>query len=367
MSSLPRAAAEKACLLIADISGYTEYLVGVELDHAHDVLADLLTVVVGSLDPFFRLAKLEGDAALMWTPAVELDGSTLLDRVESCYFGFRRRLLSIRQATTCDCNACVLIPNLNLKMVVHHGDVIRHRVAGYEELVGQDVIIVHRLLKNTVTENLGAAAYAFLTDSCLAATTLDPEKLGMQRHHESYDVVGEVAGWVHDLEQAWTTEQERTQVYVSAEEGFWSITGELDAPAHVVWEYVTAPQHRSRWLVGVTAVNQNAPSSRRGVGTTNHCMHGEEATIEEILDWRPPNYVTVLTRPPGLPSVLMTHEVIPTEHGARWESRIQLRRPEDRALLEPALPVLGQNLEASLEVLRALLADEVPVDATPPG
>ena len=54
---------EPACLVIADISGYTSYLAGVELDHAQDILADLMDTVVGSLRPAFRLAKLEGDAA----------------------------------------------------------------------------------------------------------------------------------------------------------------------------------------------------------------------------------------------------------------------------------------------------------------
>ena len=56
-------AAEPACLVIADISGYTSYLAGAELDHAQDILADLIGAVVTALRPNFRLAKLEGDAA----------------------------------------------------------------------------------------------------------------------------------------------------------------------------------------------------------------------------------------------------------------------------------------------------------------
>ena len=63
---------EPACLLIADISGYTSYLAGAELDHAQDVLADLMTTVVGALRPAFRLAKLEGDAAFTYRPADHL-------------------------------------------------------------------------------------------------------------------------------------------------------------------------------------------------------------------------------------------------------------------------------------------------------
>jgi len=51
-------AAQPTCFLIADISGYTGYLADVELDHAQDILADLVGTVVTALRPNFRLAKL---------------------------------------------------------------------------------------------------------------------------------------------------------------------------------------------------------------------------------------------------------------------------------------------------------------------
>ena len=79
---------EPVCLLIADISGYTEYLSTVEIDHAQDILADLIGTVVTSLRPSFRLAKLEGDAAFCFAPAEKIDGSVLLDTIEHCYFTF---------------------------------------------------------------------------------------------------------------------------------------------------------------------------------------------------------------------------------------------------------------------------------------
>jgi hypothetical protein len=49
-------AIERGCLVLADISGYTKYLAGVELDHSHDILADLLGVVVGHLTSRLVLA-----------------------------------------------------------------------------------------------------------------------------------------------------------------------------------------------------------------------------------------------------------------------------------------------------------------------
>src|SRR5213593_4894798 len=162
--------AEATWLLIADISGYTGYLADVELDHAQDILADLIGAVVTALRPNFRLAKLEGDAAFTFATVEKIDGSMLLDTIERCYFGFRRRRRDVRQATACECNACVRIPDLDLKFVVHHGSAILQKVAGRQELLGSDVIVVHRLLKNEVVERLGMPAYALITEQCLETT-----------------------------------------------------------------------------------------------------------------------------------------------------------------------------------------------------
>ncbi|MBI3975590.1 MAG: DUF2652 domain-containing protein, partial [Armatimonadetes bacterium] len=191
---------ERACLLIADISGYTSYLTGTELDHAQDVLADLMEVVIGRFQPVLRLAKLEGDAIFTYAPEAEVDGSMLLDVVENCYFAFRRRVQSIRQASTCRCNACVLIPSLNLKFCVHDGAFVRQRIAGQAELAGRDVILVHRLLKNSVAERLGLQGYGLLTAACIEAMKIDPVALRLRPHRESYEHIGEVPGYVHDLE-----------------------------------------------------------------------------------------------------------------------------------------------------------------------
>ena len=45
------AAAESGSLVLTDISGYTKYLLGTELEHAQDVLADLIGVVVSTSSP----------------------------------------------------------------------------------------------------------------------------------------------------------------------------------------------------------------------------------------------------------------------------------------------------------------------------
>ena len=121
---------ERGTLVIADISGYTGLLVDTELEHAQDAVRDLIQTVVGKLRPQLRLAKLEGDAAFVYSISERIDGSQLLDTLEAAYFAFRRRLESISLATTCDCNACIRIPGLNLKLIAHHGSFVRQRLYG---------------------------------------------------------------------------------------------------------------------------------------------------------------------------------------------------------------------------------------------
>ena len=163
---------EPACLVIADISGYTGFLAGAELDHAQDILADLMNTVVSAFRPGFRLAKLEGDAAFVYVIAPTVDATQLQDTLERCYFAFRRRLRDIRQASTCECNACMLIPNLNLKILAHHGVVARHRIAGWEELVGREGTVRTPLDPTGQIFIQGALWRARLSDPAAAAPTV---------------------------------------------------------------------------------------------------------------------------------------------------------------------------------------------------
>lgn len=318
---------EPACLVIADISGYTGYLAGVELDHAQDILADLIDRVVKSLRPPFRLAKLEGDAAFVYAPAPKVDGSLLQDTIESTYFAFRGRQRDIKQATRCECDACRLIPSLDLKFVVHHGAVARQKMAGREELVGRDVILIHRLLKNSADQKLGGHAYALYTDACAQAMEIDPAAQGLIEHRESFDVIGEVRVWLKDLEAAWQDEEGRQRVQIGADEAIASFTREIAAPPALVWEVMTIPGRRRIWAQA-DAINETSRKGRRGAGTTNHCVHGEDTIIEEVLDWHPPEYLTSRYQMPmpGAPKFLMCDILTAKPDGGR-ASRCGWRPP----------------------------------------
>ena len=357
-------AAQPACFLIADISGYTGYLADVELDHAQDILADLIGAVVTALRPNFRLAKLEGDAAFTYMIAERIDGSMLLDTIERCYFGFRRRRRDVRQATACECTACVRIPDLDLKFVVHHGEAILQKVAGRQELLGSDVIVVHRLLKNDVVETLGTNAYALISQKAIDAAEIDPAALAMVEHTETYDRIGDVRGWVHDLERRWQEEEARGRVFVTSEEAILELAVPTNAPPQVAWEFLTKPGQRMTWQPWVTSVTiEDATGGRRGVGSSNHCMHGKDAVIEEILDWRPYDYVTdrtILATPSGPVKVLHTIELEPVTSGTIIHLRFAAPKTRrEKALMEHIGPAYGAALESGIPTLVALLEAEL--------
>jgi hypothetical protein len=350
---------EPACLVIADIAGYTGYLAGTELDHAQDILADLIGTVVGALRPTFRLAKLEGDAAFVYALAETIDGSQLQDTVERCYFAFRRRLRDIRQASTCECNACILVPNLDLKFVAHHGLVAHQRIASRDELAGSAVIVAHRLLKNHVEESLGLSAYAMYTDACVAAMGLsDPAAAGLQEHREAFDGVGDIVGWVRDLEGAWAAMEAANPTIVGEDEALRVWASTFPAPPAVAWEWATSPARRPRWQHGVTGVAEQSPTGRRGAGTLNHCMHGKDAVVEEILDWHPFEHVTMRSQlpDPGIPKMTTSYLFEPAEEGTRVVVRLlRPRAGKDRMIVQQILPMLDESFEGGLAALGPLI------------
>jgi uncharacterized protein YndB with AHSA1/START domain len=348
---------ESACFAIADISGYTSFLAGVELDHAHDIIADLMDTVVRCLRPPLRLAKLEGDAAFLYAVSDKVDGSLLQDAVESAYFAFRRRLRNIEQATSCECSACRNMRNLDLKFVGHHGEFVRHRMAGREELAGRDVIVVHRLLKNAVKDRLGGHAYALYSDRCIQAMGVDPAAQGLVEHGESIDIIGDVKCWVRDLEAAWQKERDRQRNEVTRDKAAMVIEFEIAAPRPAVWEYFVLPGQRPKWR-GADEVLETTPGGRRGIGTVNHCMHGAHAIIEEVIDWRPFDYLTLTTLlpMPGAPKVLMTYAFSESAGGGTHvEIRVAKPKPKDKAFLEQVGPEFHKDITREVATLRQIL------------
>lgn len=286
---------EHGFLLIADLTGYTAYLSSAEIEHAPTIAGDLLETIVGRLEPPFRLAKFEGDAAFLHVEDGRADGSLLLDAIEAAYLAFRRRLRSIEQASSCDCTACATAPRLDLKFFLHHGAYVRTSIAGRDELAGASIIVVHRLLKGTVAAAAHdadgrASGFAVVTADAIDALGLDADAIGGVAGLETIEHLGEVRTTTLDLEARWSADTGRRRIEIADRDALLDLRVNVRADPATVWAYLTSPSLRPRWE-GPIDIVETAEDGRRGVGTRSRCVTGRLATLEEIVDWQPYDHV----------------------------------------------------------------------------
>ncbi len=354
-------------LVIADISGYTSYVAKTELEHAHEVLTELLELILSHLTPTLTLSKLEGDAVFVCAPESRLTrGETLLELVEATYVAFKDRVEAVRRRTTCTCNACRAIPTLDLKFIAHHGDYIAQRVAGIHELAGSDVNLVHRLLKNHVGEATGWRAYALFTESSLEHMGVRSE--GMHIQTESYEYLGEVNTCSLDLRSRYTALTEAQRVRITPDEADTVFTQDYPAPPPVVWDWLNDPYKRLKWeRVHIRPVLR--PGGRTAPGASNHCVHGKNVSrVDTILDWRPFEYFTVEQRGAGGRYVVTeTFQLTPTSSGTRLRRCSKFQRmpvPTPRPLMRPIGEFLTKLFKVDqdyVEMARLIAADNSPL------
>jgi hypothetical protein len=183
----------KGVLFIADIGGYTEFLQHEELQHAQAILTRLLEAIVDAAPEPLELVKFEGDAVFFVAEDEPGIGTIVVDTVRAMFEAFHRKQRETTGSLSCHCAGCSCASRMMLKFVAHHGSFGEHEIRGLREVIGPEVILLHRLLKNSVS----VREYALFTDAL--ARRLDPDALPLTGHKERYDHIGDVNAAVWDL------------------------------------------------------------------------------------------------------------------------------------------------------------------------
>jgi hypothetical protein len=145
---------ERSLLLIADIGGYTDYMRThrMSLAHAEVNTSRLLERVIDAV-PDFELIEIEGDAAFLARHVDTSDHEATVEQTLQAALSMHRAFHIERQyvaTNLCPCDGCAQATNLKLKFVAHVGEVATQIIRERRKLVGIDVILVHRMLKNPV-------------------------------------------------------------------------------------------------------------------------------------------------------------------------------------------------------------------------
>jgi uncharacterized protein DUF2652 len=341
---------EEGYLVLADITGYTSFLTHTELEHAHGIVAELTTLVIAQLAAPLRFIELEGDAVFAYAPgAAFADAERLIDMMEGCYVAFRLRLEEMRLATTCTCTACALMGGLDLKFIAHLGSFVLQQTPTGTKPMGPDVILVHRLLKNHVTETLGTTAYVWLTEAFLERAG---GTLGLPAHAEKYDDLGEVRGRVVDLAQAVVRHRD-ARIFVERREADLELITPLPVPRAIAWEYHIDPRKRMRWQLDARGIEARPNAAgRAGVGWESHCDHGAYTLVQRAVDWRGP--ITL----PRIRTTFEFSEDGPTRCVVSTRVRARDRGLIDRMKIPLAAAVFRRQFRNHYKVLARVLAED---------
>jgi uncharacterized protein YndB with AHSA1/START domain len=285
---------QRGFLLIADITGYTVYLSESELDHAEGTLTDLLELLVDHTRPPLRISGLAGDAVLSYG----LEGGfvspqTFIEGIEDTYVAFRRAIELMVLNNTCECNACANVSSLDLKFFIHYGSFALQTIGEFQELVGSDVNLIHRLLKNRVSTDLGIRAYILCTDAAENALGLGEDTDGLVRHVESSEDFGEVVVWVRDMLPVFESRRDETLVTYGDDEVLVRHESTIAVPPEIVWDYLNQSRFRDLLMGSDRSELLDRVDGRVAEGSVYQCYHGDMAIPQVVVEWRPPERVVV--------------------------------------------------------------------------
>ena len=309
--------ANKGYFIITDISGYTEYLTESELDHAHEILQSLFEAQLEHIQFPLKISGFRGDAIFMYTPETcFVNPQSFIETLENLYIVFFDTLRQMQFNTTCPCRACRNMGKLDLKMCVHYGEYMVQKLGDREELLGADVIVPHRMLKNNVFEKTAIRAYALFSDAASQALSLSELSQPLIAHSETYEHIGEVKMQVFDLSAVWKNAQDRKRVFVSREEAWVMYEEDLPYPPMLILEYLITPDLEAGFLKYDYAERMDALGGRVREEAKFHCAHGDLHVHTRVLDWKPFEYYTSDQSALGL-SYRQTRRLIPLENGTR--------------------------------------------------
>ena len=184
---------------INDISGYTRFIVSNEKEMVHSqiIVRDLITTIISEIKAPMQVIRLEGDAIFLYVdkndPLVrwELVQATLLETLITFFRVFSNKITELTLHKICNCNACNNVDKLKLKIVAHSGKTMFFNINDILELSGTAPILIHRLLKNSVTSK----EYVLMTESALEDLMVAREDVELGS--ESYDELGTINTFIY--------------------------------------------------------------------------------------------------------------------------------------------------------------------------
>ncbi|GAA4271985.1 DUF2652 domain-containing protein [Aquimarina gracilis] len=143
--------AEPTLICIPDISGFTQFMSSTDIELAAKVIPSLLNRVIYANKLNLKVSEIEGDAVLFYKTGPLPTFTEIVYQCRLFYTEFYDQLKKLRKKYKDQPGGANIPDILGLKIVVHFGKQVSAVPIGKNiKLMGEDVIIAHRLLKNKV-------------------------------------------------------------------------------------------------------------------------------------------------------------------------------------------------------------------------
>lgn len=242
-------------ILLADISGYTRFMVENRTAalHGQMVISRLIESLIRQIDIPLTLQEIEGDAVFLYArhPGTDAGWRDVVQQVglklDKFFSAFIASSAVAIESTPCGCAICRNSDRLGLKIIVHVGEAMFHQIAGRPQVSGTDVILAHRLLKNSVD----GAFYLLLSDTAYAEMR-EHLRGEFAAHRESYEGFGRVDTHVRRLDAQ----------LLAAREGLYKLPE--DQLRSAIGRYTAASTPRRSWRLLQEQLRR--PVRRYGLG-----------------------------------------------------------------------------------------------------
>jgi hypothetical protein len=248
-----RADSGEVLFFIPDIGGFTKFVAETEIRHSQHIIKELLEILVDANTLGLEVSEFEGDAVLFFRsgPAPSLDA--LVEQARRMFVAFHAHLKRMEYHRVCQCGACTGVSNISLKIVAHAGVSSTMQVKDHRKFIGKDIIVAHRLLKNTVPDR----EYLLVTQATLAGQPAAGAQLttfsdGMT----AYDELGNIE-YCYKCLDCFMPEVEvepppplglKDPVRVMA------LSQHVDAPAEAVYQVLIDLPARMKWIEGIKSL-----------------------------------------------------------------------------------------------------------------
>ncbi len=248
-----------------DISGFTDFVNNTEVEHSIHIISELLEILLDNNTVDLKLVEVEGDALFMYVTDIP-SYEKLTQQINVMHEAFHKHTQNYDTMRICNCGSCRTTTNLELKFLVHYGDLNFIKVKDIIKPYGSEVIKIHRLLKNKISSN----EYMLFT---IAVYELYKSEIddGWNKNTEIYDLKS-LDYFYKNLEIINAKiEVENTESEEQIEKPILTLEKTINANIQDLYTYISELKYRHLWDKEVKRIEYDANKINR-IGTEHNCV-----------------------------------------------------------------------------------------------